>query len=81
MSALSIQEKQAKCLKRMLRGGDEDGPMGEWKVLIYDRSGRDILLPLFSVAELKDQGVTERMIYAKFALKTLFFFYFFNSKK
>ena len=32
--------------------------IGEWKVLVYDRAGRDILLPLFTVAQLKNLGIT-----------------------
>lgn len=29
-----------------------------WKILIYDRIGQDIISPLVSVKELRDQGVT-----------------------
>lgn len=29
-----------------------------WKVLIYDRLGQDIISPLMSVKELREQGVT-----------------------
>jgi len=36
----------------------EELMIGDWKVLIYDRAGRDILLPLFSVAELRNLGIT-----------------------
>ena len=35
--------------------------IGEWRVLVYDRAGRDILLPLFSVAKLKNMGITVRV--------------------
>jgi len=29
-----------------------------WNVLIYDRIGQDIISPLISVKELREQGVT-----------------------
>lgn len=29
-----------------------------WKILIYDRLGQDIISPLMSVKELREQGVT-----------------------
>lgn len=29
-----------------------------WKILIYDRVGQDIISPLISVKELREQGVT-----------------------
>merc|ERR1712176_311165 len=41
---------------------DDDQVIGEWKVLIYDRAGRDILLPLFSVAQLKNLGITLHLL-------------------
>jgi hypothetical protein len=37
---------------------DDEQMIGEWKVLVYDRAGRDILLPLFTVAQLKNLGIT-----------------------
>jgi sec1 family domain-containing protein 1 len=30
----------------------------DWKVLVYDAFGRDVIAPLFNVAELRRQGVT-----------------------
>lgn len=29
-----------------------------WKIIIYDRIGQDIISPLISVKELREQGVT-----------------------
>lgn len=29
-----------------------------WKILIYDRVGQDIISPLISVKDLREQGVT-----------------------
>lgn len=29
-----------------------------WKILVYDRVGQDIISPLISVKELREQGVT-----------------------
>lgn len=29
-----------------------------WKILIYDRVGQDIISPLVSVKELREQGIT-----------------------
>ena len=59
---LSVQAKQSAALARMLCGssslGDDEQMIGEWRVLVYDRAGRDILLPLFSVAKLKNMGIT-----------------------
>lgn len=40
----------------------EELMIGDWKVLIYDRAGRDILLPLFSVAELRNLGITLHLL-------------------
>jgi len=68
MSArLSTQNRQCSALKRMLAGNSQVNPddeqmIGEWKVLIYDRAGRDILLPLFSVAQLKNLGITLHLL-------------------
>ena len=30
----------------------------QWKILIYDRCGQDIISPLLSVKELRDTGIT-----------------------
>lgn len=61
MSA-SIRERQAVAIKRMLHFGNPvtkaSSMEPEWKVLIYDRFGQDIISPLLSVSELRDLGVT-----------------------
>lgn len=30
----------------------------QWKILIYDRTGQDIISPLISIRELRELGVT-----------------------
>jgi len=63
---LSVQTKQSQALARMLCGssnlGEDEQMIGEWRVLVYDRAGRDILLPLFSVAKLKNMGITLHLL-------------------
>lgn len=41
-----------------LVGAEEQSDELVWKVLVYDRHGRDIISPLFTVPELRDTGVT-----------------------
>lgn len=60
--AASLREKQINALKRML---NFNVPVSkttnlepQWKVLIYDRFGQDIISPLLGVKELRDLGVT-----------------------
>ncbi|KAK7473630.1 hypothetical protein BaRGS_00035108 [Batillaria attramentaria] len=60
--ASSLREKQATALKRML---NFNAPLTkatvaepQWKVLVYDRFGQDIISPLVTVKELRDLGVT-----------------------
>jgi len=55
--AASLRERQVEALRAMLQlqaGGQEPS----WKVLVYDKTGQDILGPLLSVKELRDLGVT-----------------------
>lgn len=47
-------------------------PEPEWKLLIYDRFGQDIISPLISVKELREQGVTLHMLVVYYIL--IFFF-------
>lgn len=58
----SIRERQAAAVKRMLHFGNPvtkaSSMEPEWKVLIYDRFGQDIISPLLSVSELREMGVT-----------------------
>ncbi|OQR79426.1 sec1 family domain-containing protein 1-like [Tropilaelaps mercedesae] len=58
--SLNIRERQIAALKHMLNlnvplKGKANEPV--WKVLIYDRSGQDIISPLLSVRDLRDLGV------------------------
>jgi len=43
-----------------VRGG-KDPKEPVWKILIYDRVGMDILTPLFTVHELRQNGITLHM--------------------
>ena len=60
--AFSVRDKQTYAVKSMLTFGQ--GPIRkfasepEWKILIYDHHGQDIISPLMSVADLRDLGVT-----------------------
>ncbi|CAL1541171.1 unnamed protein product [Lymnaea stagnalis] len=60
--ATSLQEKQVNALKRMLNFNQvptkTSNAEPQWKVLIYDRFGQDIISPLLTVKELRDIGVT-----------------------
>ena len=64
----SVKERQLEALKQMLsleggaaaRGNNNCEP--SWKVLIYDKTGQDILGPLLSVKELRDLGVTLHLL-------------------
>lgn len=60
--AFCIRDKQTYAVKSMLSLGQ--GPIKkfssepEWKILIYDQFGQDIISPLLSVADLREFGVT-----------------------
>ncbi|KAG8227275.1 hypothetical protein J437_LFUL012189 [Ladona fulva] len=58
----SLREKQINAIKQMLNLNQSESKVVAaepvWKVLIYDRSGQDIISPLISVKELRDLGVT-----------------------
>ena len=60
--AFSIREKQTYAIKSMLSLGQGSvrkfASEPEWKILIYDQHGQDIISPLLSVADLRDLGVT-----------------------
>lgn len=71
ITPLSIRARQRTALENMLagaRGADsENGSLSadadtdgtpEWKVLVYDSAGRDIIAPLLRVADLRALGVT-----------------------
>ncbi|KAF5275550.1 hypothetical protein FQR65_LT04153 [Abscondita terminalis] len=58
----TIRQKQINALKQMLNLNQVStkASLAEpvWKVLIYDRTGQDIISPLISVKELRELGVT-----------------------
>ncbi|KAK6184523.1 hypothetical protein SNE40_006984 [Patella caerulea] len=60
--AATLREKQAAALRRMLNfnapitKASSNEP--QWKILVYDRFGQDIISPLLTVKELRDLGVT-----------------------
>lgn len=60
--ATSLKEKQINALKRMLNFNQQLTKAyhaePNWKVLVYDRFGQDIISPLLTVKELRDLGVT-----------------------
>ncbi|XP_005093606.1 sec1 family domain-containing protein 1 [Aplysia californica] len=60
--AATLLEKQIAALKRMLNFNlpqtKATNAEPQWKVLIYDRFGQDIISPLLTVKELRDMGVT-----------------------
>lgn len=63
----SIRERQRNALQNMLSSSTSttdslDHTDDNWKVLIYDSVGRDIIAPLLRVAELRDAGVTLHMM-------------------
>ncbi|VUZ48655.1 unnamed protein product [Hymenolepis diminuta] len=62
--ACSLRERKIESLKCMLNFNatttKDDEP--QWKLLIYDRVGQDIIAPLFSVKELRSLGVTLHLL-------------------
>lgn len=60
--AVNLREKQAAALKRMLNFNAPQTKANvaepQWKILVYDRFGQDIISPLLTVKELRDLGVT-----------------------
>ncbi|KAM7541603.1 hypothetical protein Aperf_G00000021238 [Anoplocephala perfoliata] len=62
--ACSLRERKIESLKCMLNfntaSTKDDEP--QWKLLIYDRMGQDIIAPLFSVKELRSLGVTLHLL-------------------
>lgn len=65
-AAITIREKQTTALRRMI---NFNAPVAKstvmepvWKVLVYDRSGQDIISPLLKVGELRDFGITLHML-------------------
>ncbi|KAK7595132.1 hypothetical protein V9T40_001565 [Parthenolecanium corni] len=58
----SIRKKQIDALKQMLNlnasVSNSTGQETDWKVLVYDRFGQDIISPLISIKELRELGVT-----------------------
>ena len=70
MDAKELKMKQAAAVERMLNlntpapaasfGGDQWSD--QWKVLVYDRAGRDIISPLLNVAQLRRNGITLHML-------------------
>ena len=66
-----LKARQYAAVERMLNlnrgggGGSAGGSSGgtqDWKVLVYDHAGRDIISPLLNVAQLRKNGVTLHMM-------------------
>ncbi|KAL1506571.1 hypothetical protein ABEB36_005906 [Hypothenemus hampei] len=58
----SLRQNQKDAIKQMLNLNHPLTKQGSsepsWKILVYDRIGQDIISPLISVKELREQGVT-----------------------
>eukprot|EP01039_Chlorochromonas_danica_P018477 gene18477-22224_t len=63
----SLRDKETQLLGKMLTIASTAGPghlsaagdfSEQWKVLIYDQDGRDIISPLLNVGALRQKGVT-----------------------
>lgn len=58
----SLRQRQKDAIKQMLNLNQPLIKSGSaepsWKILVYDRIGQDIISPLISVKELREQGVT-----------------------
>ncbi|KAL3267291.1 hypothetical protein HHI36_011422 [Cryptolaemus montrouzieri] len=59
----SLRQKQIDAIKQMLNLNQQQSKLNPpsepiWKVLIYDKTGQDIISPLISVKELRELGVT-----------------------
>uniref|UniRef100_A0A7S2WCA8 Sec1 family domain-containing protein 1 n=1 Tax=Rhizochromulina marina TaxID=1034831 RepID=A0A7S2WCA8_9STRA len=65
LAGRNVKAKQLAALQRMLSLSQQERAGGEWgeqwKVLIYDRHGRDIISPLLDVSQLRKCGVTLHM--------------------
>uniref|UniRef100_A0A5K3F1Z9 Sec1 family domain-containing protein 1 n=2 Tax=Mesocestoides corti TaxID=53468 RepID=A0A5K3F1Z9_MESCO len=62
--ACSLRERKIEALKCMLNfnTAETKGDEPQWKLLIYDRIGQDIIAPLFSVKDLRSLGVTLHLL-------------------
>ncbi|XP_050308069.1 protein sly1 homolog [Anthonomus grandis grandis] len=58
----TLRQRQKDAIKQMLNLNQPLTKLGtsepSWKILVYDRVGQDIISPLISVKELREQGVT-----------------------
>ncbi|CAG9819608.1 unnamed protein product [Phaedon cochleariae] len=58
----NLRQKQISAIKQMLNLNQPQRKVGNsepvWKILVYDRVGQDIISPVISVKELREQGVT-----------------------
>ncbi len=64
----NIRDKEAQLLGKMLNLASSSASSAlvdfndQWKVLIYDQDGRDIISPLLSVPALRQKGVTLHLL-------------------
>ncbi|ERL91253.1 protein sly1 homolog [Dendroctonus ponderosae] len=58
----SLRQRQKDAIRQMLNLNQPFSKQAtsepSWKILVYDRTGQDIISPLISVKELREQGVT-----------------------
>lgn len=66
----NVREKQAAAIRHMLAFNSKEAPTSaapgdfadQWKVLVYDDVGRDIISPLLNIGQLRQCGVTLHML-------------------
>ena len=66
-ATMNVRAEQLSAISRMLSlnkeaAGDERSWIEPWKVLVYDRFGRDIISPLLNVGDLRKLGVTLHLL-------------------
>lgn len=61
MDKISVRKKQIEVAKAMINLNDNEW-QPDWKFLIYDTIGQDILGPLFTIKELRDHAVTSHLL-------------------
>ena len=60
-SLMNLRSRQISALRQMLRSTSSDSDV-QWKVLIFDRIGQDVLSPAMNVKSLREEGVTLHLL-------------------
>lgn len=58
----TLRGRQLAALRQMLRLNPTGGDSPQWKVLLFDRLGQDLLSPVLNVKALRDEGVTLHLL-------------------